>query len=46
MVTLCLEQEEMLAENVQGFPILYDKELKVLKKRMLFKTLGRNLPKV
>ena len=25
MATLCLQEEEMLAEKVKGFPVLYDK---------------------
>ena len=31
MATLSLQEEEILAEKVQGFPVLY--ELKVLKKK-------------
>ena len=27
MATLCLQQEEMLAEKVQGFPFLYNKRV-------------------
>ena len=41
METLCLQEEEMLAEKVKGFPVLYDKRVKVLKKKMLFKTPGK-----
>ena len=32
----CL-QEEMLAEKVKGFPILYDKRVKGFNEKMLFK---------
>ena len=31
MTTLCLQKEEMLAEKVQGFPVLYDKRVKGFK---------------
>ena len=31
MATLCLQEEEILAEKVQGFPILYDKRTKDFK---------------
>ena len=44
MAALRLQKEEILTEKVEGFPILY--ELKVLKKKMLFKTPGRKRPKV
>ena len=44
MAALRLQEEEILAEKVQGVPVLY--ELKVLKKKMLFKTPGRKWPKV
>ena len=33
MVALCLQKEEMLAEKVQGFPVLYDKRVKGFKER-------------
>ena len=33
MVTLCLKDEEMLAEKVKGFPVLYDKRVKGLKEK-------------
>ena len=33
MVTLCLKEEEMLAEKVQGFPVLYDKRVKGFKEK-------------
>ena len=33
MVTLCLQEEEMLAEKVQGFPVLYDKRVKGFKEK-------------
>ena len=39
-------KKEMLAEKVQGFPVLYGKRVKVLKEKMLFKTPGRKWPKV
>ena len=41
MATLCLQEEEMLAEKAKGFPVFYDKRKKVLKKKMLFKTPGK-----
>ena len=28
MATLCLQEEEMLAEKVQGFPVLHDERVK------------------
>ena len=46
MATLCLQEEEMLAEKVQDIPVLYDERVKVLQKRMLFKMPGRKWPKV
>ena len=33
MVTLCLQEQEMLAEKVQGFPVLYDKRVKGFKEK-------------
>ena len=33
MTTLCLQEEEMLPEKVEGFPILYDKRVKVFKEK-------------
>ena len=33
MATLCLQEEEILAEKVQGFPVLYDKRLKGFKQK-------------
>ena len=33
MATLCLQEEDMLAEKVQGFPVLYDKRLKGFKEK-------------
>ena len=42
MATLCLQEEEMLAEKVQDIPVLYDERVKVLQKRMLFKCLGES----
>ena len=33
MATLCLQIEEMLAEKVQGFPVLYDKIVKGFKEK-------------
>ena len=33
MATLCLQEEEMLAEKVQGFPVLYDKRVKGFKEK-------------
>ena len=33
MLTLCLQEEEMLAEKVQGFPVLYDKRFKGFKEK-------------
>ena len=44
MAALRLHEEEILAEKVRGFPVLY--ELKVLKKKMLFKRPARKWPKV
>ena len=34
MATLCLQKEEMIAEKVQGFPVLYDKRVKGLKEKV------------
>ena len=34
MATLCLQKEEMIAEKVQGFPVLYDKKVKGLKEKV------------
>ena len=33
MATLCLQEEEILAEKVQGFPVLYDKRPKGFKQK-------------
>ena len=33
MATLSLQEEEILAEKVQGFPVLYDKRVKVFKEK-------------
>ena len=33
MATLCLQKEEMLAEKVQGFPVLHDKRVKGFKEK-------------
>ena len=33
MATLCSQEEEMLAEKVQGFPVLYDKRVKDFKEK-------------
>ena len=33
MATLCLQEEETLAEKVKGFPILYDKGVKCFKEK-------------
>ena len=33
MATLCLQEQEMLAEKVQGFPVLYDKRVKGFKEK-------------
>ena len=33
MTTLCLQKEEMLAEKVQGFPVLYDRRVKGFKEK-------------
>ena len=33
MATLCSQEEEMLAEKVQGFPVLYDKRVKGFKEK-------------
>ena len=33
MAPLCLEKEEMFAEKVQGFPVLYDKRVKGFKEK-------------
>ena len=33
MTTLCLQEEEMLPEKVEGFPVLYDKGVKVFKEK-------------
>ena len=47
MAMLCLQQEEMLAEKVQkAFQFCIIKDLMFLKKKILFKTSGRNWPKV
>ena len=34
MATLCLQKEEMIAEKVQGFPVLYDKRVKGLNEKV------------
>ena len=31
MVMLCLQEQEMLAEKVKGFPVLHDKRVKGFK---------------
>ena len=33
MTTLCLQEEEMLPEKMEGFPVLYDKRVKVFKEK-------------
>ena len=33
MATLCLQEEEMLAEKVKGSPVLYDKRVKGFKEK-------------
>ena len=33
MATLCLQEEKMLAEKVQGFPVLHDKRVKGFKEK-------------
>ena len=33
MTTLCLQEEELLSEKVESFPILYDKRVKVFKEK-------------
>ena len=33
MATLCLQEEEMPAENVKGFPVLYYKRVKAFTKK-------------
>ena len=33
MATLCLQEEEILAEKVQGFPVFYDKRVKGFKEK-------------
>ena len=33
MATLCLQEEEMLAEKLQGFPVLYDERVKGFKEK-------------
>ena len=33
MATLCLQEEEMLAEKVKDFPVLYDKTVKGFKEK-------------
>ena len=33
MTTLCLQEEETLPEKVEGFPVLYDKRVKVFKEK-------------
>ena len=45
MATLCLQEEEMLAEKVEGFPVLYDKRVKDFlkeKERCCSKSLGES----
>ena len=32
-MVLCLQEEEMLAEKVKGFPVLYDKRIKGFKEK-------------
>ena len=36
IATLCLQEEEMLSEKVEGFPVLYDKRVKVFKEKYSF----------
>ena len=33
MANLCLQEEEMLPEKVEGFPVLYDERVKVFKEK-------------
>ena len=33
MTTLCLQEEEMLPEKVEGFPVLYDKRVVIFKEK-------------
>ena len=40
MAMLCLLEQEMLAEKVKAFPVLYDKRVKGFKEKMLFKKPG------
>ena len=40
IATLCLQEEEMLPEKVEGFPVLYDKRVKVFKEKDSFQNAG------
>ena len=33
MTTLCLQEEEMLLEKLEGFPVLYDKRVRGFKEK-------------
>ena len=33
VVTLCLQEEEMLPEKMEGFPVLYDKRVRGFKEK-------------
>ena len=46
METLCLQEQEMLTEKMEGIAVLYDKRLRGFKEKILFKTPGRKEPKV
>ena len=36
IATLCLQEEEMLPEKVEGFPVLYEKRVEVFKEKDSF----------
>ena len=41
MTNLCLQEEEMLPEKVEDFPVLYDERVKVFKEKDSVQTPGR-----
>ena len=46
MVTPCLEEQEILAEKLQAYPVLYEKIKKVLKEKIPSEILGRKWWKI
>ena len=43
---LCLQEEEMLAENVKGFPVLCDNRVKSFKEKDAVQNAWRKQPKI